>query len=63
MDTTPSSLKCGVNKMPSVSDKQEKLMRAVAHDPKFAHKVGIPQSVGQEFNDADQAKKKKRQTK
>lgn len=28
-------------------------MAAVAHDPKFAKKVGIPQSVGKEFNQAD----------
>lgn len=40
--------------MPSKSKKQAKLMAAVAHNPKFAKKVGIPQSVGREFNDADQ---------
>jgi hypothetical protein len=34
-------------------------MAAVAHDKEFAKKVGIPQSVGKEFNDADTAKKKK----
>ena len=28
-------------------------MAGVAHDPKFAKKVGIPQSVGKEFNQAD----------
>jgi hypothetical protein len=28
-------------------------MAAVAHDPKFAKRVGIPQSVGKEFNRAD----------
>jgi hypothetical protein len=28
-------------------------MRAVAHNPKFAKKVGIPVSVGKEFNKAD----------
>jgi hypothetical protein len=32
------------------------MMAAVAHDPAFAKKVGIPQSVGREFNKADQAK-------
>ncbi len=32
-------------------------MAAVAHNPQFARKVGIPQSVGQEFNSADMAKK------
>lgn len=30
-------------------------MHAVAHSPKFAAKVGIPQSVGEEFNAADEA--------
>lgn len=34
-------------------------MAAVAHDPKFAKKVGIPQSVGRDFNQADQAKRAK----
>lgn len=42
--------------MPSVSKKQHKLMAAVAHNPAFAKKVGIPQSVGQEFNKADKGK-------
>ena len=35
--------------MPYASDKQANLMRAVAHSPSFAKKVGIPQSVGQKF--------------
>ena len=35
--------------MPAVSDKQKKFMRAVAENPKFAMKVGVPQSVGREF--------------
>ena len=35
--------------MPAVSDKQEKFMQAVANNPKFAKKVGVPQSVGKEF--------------
>ena len=39
--------------MPSTSPAQAKLMAAVAHNPKFAKKVGVPQSVGQEFNQAD----------
>ena len=30
-------------------------MRAVAHDPKFAAKVGVPQKVGEDFNTADEA--------
>lgn len=42
--------------MPSVSKKQHNLMAAVAHNPAFAKKVGIPQSVGQEFNKADKGK-------
>ena len=28
-------------------------MAAVAHNPDFAAKVGIPQSVGKDFNQAD----------
>lgn len=36
--------------MPAVSNKQEKFMRAVAENPKFAKKVGVPQSVGREFS-------------
>jgi hypothetical protein len=35
--------------MPAVSAKQERFMQAVAHNPKFAKKVGVPQSVGKEF--------------
>lgn len=35
--------------MPSVSKKQEKFMQAVAHNPAFAKKAGVPQSVGKEF--------------
>ena len=42
--------------MPSKSKKQAKLMAAVAHNSKFAKKVGIPQSVGKEFNNADARK-------
>ena len=36
--------------MPAVSDKQKRFMQAVAHSPKFAKKVGVPQSVGREFS-------------
>lgn len=32
-------------------------MAAVAHNPAFAKRVGIPQSVGKEFNEADKGKK------
>jgi len=35
--------------MPTVSKKQEKFMQAVANNPKFAKKVGVNQSIGQEF--------------
>ena len=43
--------------MPSKSAKQAKLMAAVANNPKFAKKVGIPTSVGQEFANADKRNK------
>lgn len=36
--------------MPAKSEKQAKFMRAVAHSPSFAKKVGVPQSVGKEFS-------------
>lgn len=45
--------------MPSTSKKQEDLMRAAAHNSRFAKKVGVPQEVAKEFFQADQAKKKK----
>jgi hypothetical protein len=35
--------------MPAVSAKQERFMQAVANNPKFAKKVGVPTSVGKEF--------------
>jgi hypothetical protein len=35
--------------VPSVSKKQERFMQAVAHNPAFAKKAGVPQSVGKEF--------------
>ena len=35
--------------MPYASEKQANMMRAVAHSPSFAKKVGIPQSVGKKF--------------
>lgn len=40
--------------MPSKSAAQHRLMQAVAHNPKFAAKTGIPQSVGQDYAQADQ---------
>lgn len=42
--------------MPSKSPAQKRLMQAVAHSPEFADKVGIPQSVGREFYEADKRK-------
>ena len=42
--------------MPSTSKKQRNFMAAVAHNPAFAKKVGVPQSVGKEFNNADKGK-------
>jgi len=35
--------------MPAKSKKQRKFMAAVANNPKFAKKVGVPQRVGEEF--------------
>ena len=43
--------------MPSTSKKQSSFMAAVAHNPAFAKKVGVPQSVGKDFNAADKGKK------
>ena len=42
--------------MPSTSKKQHNFMAAVANNPAFAKKAGVPQSVGQEFVKADKAK-------
>jgi hypothetical protein len=43
--------------MPSKTKKQAKFMAAVANNPKFAKKAGVPQSVGQEFANADKRNK------
>ena len=43
--------------MPSVSKKQHNFMAAVANNPSFAKKVGVPQSVGKEFSNADKNRK------
>ena len=43
--------------MPSTSKKQADFMRAVAHNPKFAKKAGVPQSVGKDFSTADKGRK------
>ena len=42
--------------MPSKSAKQARTMAAAAHNPAFAKKVGIPQSVARDFNEADRSK-------
>lgn len=41
--------------MPSRSMKQHRLMEAVKHNPEFARKVDIPQSVGEDYITADKA--------
>ena len=43
--------------MPSSSKKQHNLMAAVAKNPGFAKKVGIKQTVGEHFLQADKGKK------
>jgi len=43
--------------MPSTSKKQHNFMAAIAHSPSFAKKVGVPQSVGKDFNEADKGRK------
>ena len=43
--------------MPSTSKKQHNFMAAVAKNPAFAKKAGVPQSVGEEFLKADKGKK------
>lgn len=43
--------------MPSKSKSQRNFMAAAAHNPAFAKKAGIPESVAKEFNSADKGKK------
>jgi hypothetical protein len=43
--------------MPSTSKKQHNFMAAIAKNPAFAKKVGIKQSVGEDFIKADKGKK------
>ena len=43
--------------MPSSSKKQHNFMEAIAHSPSFAKKVGVSQSVGQDFSAADKGRK------
>jgi len=44
--------------MPSKSKAQHNLMAAVANNPKFAKKAGIPQTVGADYMKADKKAKK-----
>ena len=43
--------------MPSTSKKQHNFMAAVAKNPEFAKKVGVPRSVGEDYLQADKGKK------
>jgi hypothetical protein len=43
--------------MPSKSKAQHNFMAAVANNPAFAKKAGVPQSVGKEFSNADKGRK------
>lgn len=47
-----------MTKMPSKSAKQHRFMELVAHNPKAAKRVGVPQSVGRDFVSADKQRKK-----
>jgi hypothetical protein len=42
--------------MPSKSKAQHNLMAMVAHDPKAAKRLKIPQSVGKDYVEADKAR-------
>jgi len=42
--------------MPSKTKKQARFMAAVANNPDFAKKAGVPQNVGQDFANADKGK-------
>lgn len=46
--------------MPAKSAKQEKFMQAVANNPKFARKVGVPQSVGKEYTKPSELSQKRK---
>ena len=43
--------------MPSTSKKQHNFMEAVANNPAFAKKAGVPKKVGEDFSQADKGKK------
>jgi hypothetical protein len=42
--------------MPSKSPRQHRFMELVAHNPAAAKRLGVPQSVGQEFSQADKGR-------
>lgn len=46
--------------MPSESRAEARTMAAAAHNPEFAKKMGIPQTVAREFNQADKGRDLKR---
>jgi hypothetical protein len=43
--------------MPAASKKQKTFMDAVAHNPAFAKKVGVPKAVGKDFSEASKGMK------
>jgi hypothetical protein len=43
--------------MPSKSKEQHNFMAAVANNPSFAKKAGVPTAVGKEFIEADEGRK------
>jgi hypothetical protein len=45
--------------MPSTSKAQSRFMAAVAHNPEFAKKAGVSQSVGKDFAAADKGQRYK----
>lgn len=47
--------------MPSKSPAQARMMAAAAHNPQFASKVGVPQSVAKEYNSADKGSQRLKQ--
>ena len=42
--------------MPSESRRQHNFMEMVAHDPEAAKRVGVPQTVGKDFAEADKGR-------
>jgi hypothetical protein len=48
--------------MPSKTPQQKRFMAAVANNPKFAKKVGVPSKVGKEFEMKDKKMKMPKKT-